>query len=89
MARIKDEIKSDSVSLVDHIALIAIVGRGMSNKPGMSGKLFAELGLHDINIKTINQGVDEIDIIIGVENRDFEKTIRCIYDRFITRGDTV
>ena len=89
MARLKEDLKCDSVTLIDHIALIAVVGRGMRNKFGMSGQLFAELGANNINIRIINQGADEIDIIIGVENRDFEKTIRCIYDKFITRSDSL
>ena len=52
-------------------------------RPGISGKVFGELGKHDINIRTINQGSDEINIVVGVENKDFEKTIRVMYERFI------
>ncbi len=83
MAILKDELNLDSISYVNHISLIVVVGRGMRYKPGISGKIFAELGLNDINIRVINQGADEIDIIIGVEDSDFEKTIKCIYRKFI------
>ncbi len=83
LVRLKDELHCDRVSYIDKISLIAVVGRGMSHKPGMSGKLFAKLGLENINIRTINQGADEIDIIIGVDNTDFEKTICCIYENFL------
>lgn len=83
IADIKESVHPDTVKVIDKIALIATVGRGMVYRPGISGKLFAQLGNHDINIRLINQGSDEINIIVGVENRDFEKTIRVIYDKFI------
>ena len=55
----------------------------MSSRPGISGQLFAELGKNDINIRMIAQGSDEINIIVGVENKDFEKTTKVIYNRFV------
>lgn len=87
LSKLKERIGFEHVSAFDNISLIAVVGRGMSKRPGMSGKLFAELGLNNINIKTIYQGIDEINVIIGIDNNDFEKAINCIYDRFITRGE--
>lgn len=54
--------------------------------PGVSGKVFGTLGANDINIRMIAQGPDEINIIVGVENQDFEKTIRVLYDSFIVGG---
>ncbi|WP_022819658.1 aspartate kinase [Fusobacterium russii] len=87
LSKLKEIIGFEHVSAFDNLSLIAVVGRGMSKRPGMSGKLFAELGLNNINIKTINQAIDEINVIIGVDNKDFEKAINCIYDRFITRGE--
>ena len=87
IAEIKESVQPDSVKVADKISLIATVGRGMSDRPGISGKLFAELGNNAINIRLINQGSDEINIIVGVENKDFEKTIRVIYDRFIYQGE--
>ena len=65
------------------IALVAVVGRNMALKPGTSGKIFAILGNNDINIKMIAQGANEINIIVGVSNIDFEKTIKVIYDNMI------
>ncbi|MBQ1217668.1 MAG: ACT domain-containing protein, partial [Clostridia bacterium] len=68
---------------VDHgISLIAIVGRRMAWNVGVSGKLFATLGENNINIRMIEQGADEINIIIGVADKDFKKTIRVLYDSF-------
>ena len=60
----------------------------MSSRPGISGRLFGALGNNDINIRMIAQGSDEINIIVGVENKDFEKTIAVIYDGFIQKEET-
>lgn len=81
--KLKDELDCDDVHITEGISLIAVVGRAMVNKKGMSGKIFATLGENDINIKTISQGTDEICIVVGVETKDFEKAIRCIYNKFI------
>lgn len=83
IADIKESVNPDSIKTYENLSLIAIVGRGMVYRPGISGKVFGELGKHDINIRTINQGSDEINIVVGVENKDFEKTIRVMYERFI------
>lgn len=83
VAEIKANCKPDKVKVINEIALIATVGRHMSSRPGISGQLFAELGNNGINIRMIAQGSDEINIIVGVENKDFEKTTRVIYDRFV------
>ena len=66
----------------DGISLVAAVGRKMTSKPGISGKLFKALGDNGVNIRTIAQGADELSIIVGVENADFEKAIRVLYEGF-------
>lgn len=71
------------IEVEKEIALIAVVGRNMATKPGTSGKIFALLGQNNINIKMIAQGANEINIIVGVDNKDFEKTIKTIYDNMI------
>ena len=68
------------VSIDDDIALVAVVGRNMVTKSGISGKIFGTIGMANINIKMITQGAKELTIIIGVSNKDFENTIRVIYD---------
>ncbi len=83
VAKIKEEIKPDELIVEDRMALIAVVGRAMKQVPGMSGKLLSEFGRNEINIKVINQSADELSIVVGVDNKDFEKAIKCIYDRFI------
>ena len=72
----------DDVHVQDGIALVAAVGRKMISRPGASGKLFQALGQEGLNIRTIAQGADELSIIVGVENSDFEKAIRVLYEGF-------
>ena len=67
----------------EDIALIATVGQGMSSRKGVSAMLFASLANADINIRMIDQGSSEMNIIVGVLNKDFEKAIRAIYQAFI------
>ncbi len=80
---LKSELQCDDVHITEDISLIAVVGRAMINKKGISGKIFGTLGENDINIKTISQGTDEICIVVGVATKDFEKAIKCIYKTFI------
>ena len=80
---IKNRFDPDEISIDEGVALIAVVGRRMQALPGISGSLLSEFGNHAINIKVISQSADELCILVGVENKDFEKAIRCIYDRFI------
>lgn len=79
----KKASNADEIKVIDNIALIATVGRQMMYRPGISGKLFAVLGKHNINIRMIAQGTDEMNIIVGVENKDYEKTVEAIYTNFV------
>lgn len=80
---IKTKFNPDDIKVEDNVALIAVVGRGMEDKAGISGSLLSEFGNNEINIKVINQSADELSIVVGVDNSDFEKAIHAIYDRFI------
>ena len=82
LAEIQQEVKPDSLKVHDEIAVVAAVGRRMAYKPGISGKIFAALGSAGINIRMINQGPDELNIIFGVDNKDFESAIRVLYNSF-------
>ena len=82
ISEIKGQCKPDSVEVQDNIALVAAVGRKMIFRPGISGKLFNALGNEGINIRTIAQGSDELAIIVGVDNSQFENTIRILYQGF-------
>ena len=65
------------------MAIVAAVGRKMAFKPGISGKIFAALGENGINIRMITQGPEELNIIVGVDNKDFAGAIRVLYDSFV------
>ena len=80
---LKKELVPDELRIEDHISLIAMVGREMRNRPGMSGALLSECGRNHINIRTISQSSHELSVIIGVNDADFEKAIQAIYDTFI------
>lgn len=83
VARLREVIHPDDIRIDEHLALIAIVGRAMKHSPGISGRLLSEFGRHEINIRAINQSGDEMCIVVGVDNRDFEKAVRAIYTKFI------
>jgi len=80
---IQKAVQPDSIDLTDRISVVAAVGRKMAYQPGSSGALFAALGKNGINVRMISQGPEELNIIVGVNNDDFEKTIRVIYDSFV------
>ena len=83
MAEIQKELEPDTLTVHDQIAVVAAVGRKMAFRPGISGKIFATLGEAGVNIRMINQGPDELNIIFGVDNKDFRTAIRVLYDSFV------
>ena len=83
LGEIQQEVQPDSLEVHDKIAVVAAVGRRMAFRPGISGKVFAALGDAGINIRMINQGPDELNIIFGVDNRDFAEAIRVLYNSFV------
>ena len=85
LSEIQKEVEPDSLEVHDQIAVVAAVGRKMAFRPGISGKIFAALGEAGINIRMINQGPDELNIIFGVDNRDFKKAIRVLYSSFVSK----
>ena len=83
LAEIQQEVRPDRLEVIDNISVIAAVGHRMAFRPGVSGKIFAALGKAGINIRMINQGPDELNIIFGVDNKDFNEAIRVLYDSFV------
>ena len=83
MGDLQKELKPDAIHVTENIAIVAAVGRKMAFKPGISGKIFATLGENGINIRMITQGPDELNIIVGVDNKDFENAIRVLYNTFV------
>lgn len=82
MESIRLQLAPDLLEFHPNMSLIAVVGRGMISTKGISAKVFASLRDSDVNIRMITQGSSEINIIVGVENEDFEKGIRAIYRAF-------
>ena len=80
---IRRKLAPDTIEVFEEMALIATVGHGMSARQGTSAKLFTALAEAGVNIRMIDQGASEINIIIGVVNSDFEKAIRVIYNAFV------
>jgi len=81
---IERKYQTDSIVIHEDIALIATVGQGMSSRPGTSAKLFGALAKAGINIRMIDQGSSEMNIIVGVDNNDYKEAIRAIYNEFVT-----
>lgn len=73
----------DSIDIEGDFALIAVVGRGMKSTRGTAGRIFSALAHANVNVKMIDQGSSELNIIIGVSNEDFETAIKAIYDIFV------
>lgn len=84
LAGIHQVVQPDSIELESDLALIAVVGRGMRAKRGTAGRIFAALSHAHVNVKMIDQGSSELNIVIGVRNHDFENAIKAIYDIFVT-----
>lgn len=82
MGDLEKSCHPDNIQVNDGIALVAAVGRKMTYRPGISGKIFRALGEEKINIRTIAQGADELSIIVGVENKNFEAAVRVLYESF-------
>lgn len=84
IAGIHRAVNPDIVELESDLALIAVVGRGMRATRGTAGRIFSALAHARVNVKMIDQGSSELNVIIGVKNSDFETAIRAIYDIFVT-----
>ena len=76
--------KPDQVEIESDLALIAVVGRGMKSMRGTAGRIFSALAHAHVNVRMMDQGSSELNIIIGVANEDFEGAIKAIYDIFVT-----
>ena len=83
IAGIHRAVQPDFVEMESDLALIAVVGRGMKSTRGTAGRIFSALAHANVNVKMIDQGSSELNIIIGVENRDFETAVKAIYDIFV------
>ena len=83
VAGIGKAVKPDSIHVEDGLALLAVVGRGMVKTRGTAARVFDAISRAGVNIRMIDQGSSEISIIVGVEERDFDTTLRGIYNEFV------
>ena len=83
LAGIHRAVNPDDIELESDLALIAVVGRGMRQTRGTAGRIFSALAHAHVNVKMIDQGSSELNIIIGVREHDFEAAIKAIYDIFV------
>jgi aspartate kinase len=85
--QILDEIRRtmepDEIDFVPSIALIAIVGEEMARTPGIAAKVFGSLATAGVNVRLINQGASELNIIVGVAPEDYPHAVRAIYGAFV------
>ena len=80
---IRENVNPDYIHVMENVSLIATVGHGMARRTGTAARLFSALAKAGINIKMIDQGSSELNIIIGVANSDYEKCIKTIYNEFV------
>ena len=83
LSRIAKIVEPESIEVESGIALIAVVGRSMKSQSGTAAKIFRALAEARINVRMIDQGASELNIIVGVLNEDFERAIRSIYHIFV------
>ncbi len=83
IGELQKSVQPNKITVTENIAIVAAVGRRMAYRPGVSGKIFAKLGENGVNIRMITQGPEELNIIVGVEEKDFEQAIRVLYDSFV------
>ncbi len=83
LSGINKAVNPDHIDIQSELALIAVVGRGMKATRGTAGRIFAALAHANVNVRMIDQGSSELNIIIGVSNEDFETAIKAIYAIFV------
>ena len=83
LSSINRMVRPDSIAVEDELALIAIVGRGMVKAKGTAARVFNAISNAGVNIRMIDQGSSEISIIVGIEERDFDKALKAIYGEFV------
>ena len=83
LSSITRRTRPDSVTIEHGVAIIAVVGRGMAKSKGTAARIFTSLADAGINIRMIDQGSSELNIIVGVDETDYETAIRAIYGEFV------
>ena len=79
---IRDAVQPDSLRVISDIALIAVVGHGMARSVGTSARLFEAIARAGVNVRMIDQGSSELNIIVGVDNDSYERMLKAVYEEF-------
>ncbi len=84
IAAMQKAVEPDRIHLVENLCLIAVVGRGMISSPGTAARLFSALAKKGINIRMIDQGSSELNIIVALNEKDYESALQAIYSEFVS-----
>ena len=85
VAEIRRIVQPDRIEVQRDMAMLAVVGQGMVHRVGIAARVFAALADSGINIRMINQGSSELNIIVGVDTHEYEQAVRAIYDAFVEK----
>jgi aspartate kinase len=84
LTEIRQTLEPDKIEVEADLALLAVVGEDMARNVGIAAKVFISLRDAEVNVRVINQGASELNIIVGVAPQDFEKAVRALYASFVT-----
>lgn len=87
VGEIEKSVSPDKMKVIENIALIAVVGHGMNGNVGTAARLFRAIARVGVNVRLIDQGSSELNIIVGVDNENYERSIQAVYDEFFGRQD--
>ena len=80
--KIRDSVSADNVEIHSGLSLVAVVGHNMASRQGTAATIFASLAKSNINVRMIDQGSSELNVIVGIDTFDYEKAINTIYHAF-------
>ena len=83
ISQLEEKLAPDRVEVTKDLAIVAAVGRRMANRPEIPGRIFTALGREGIRIRLISQGPCEVNVILGVDGKDFAAAVRVLYDSFV------
>ena len=79
-------VHPDSLQICDGLSMIAVVGRGMAGRPQVASRLFTAVSQAGVNIRLIDQGTKELNIVLGVDDGDYEQAMQAIFDSFFPKN---
>ena len=86
LSEIEREMQTDSITVEENLSLIAVIGKGMGTVKGKFAKIFSSLYGTDINVRMVDQGADDLSIILGVNDEDYHKAVNALYKGVIMKG---